>query len=203
MMKILVTGFEPFNQDAINASMEVMNQLPDTIRNAKLIKRILPVTPDQAMHIIKTIVEEEHPDIVISLGQATSRKAITIERVGVNVDDFRIPDNANLQPRNQVIEANGPGGYLCELPVNDMVEAIRAQGVEADLSFHAGTFVCNHVCYATTHYLKQIGRGQKSVFIHLPALPIQVIETIPSMDLEDMVKGILAVLTFLEGNHHA
>lgn len=196
-MKILITGFDPFGEDKVNASMELVHNLPDEIAGISLIKRIVPTAGNLAMKEIQNVLVEEDPDYIISIGQAAGRKEITIERVGINIDDYRIPDNAGMQLVDQAIVKDGPDAYLCTMPLKQMIAAIQDIKIPAAISDSAGTFVCNHVCYATAHLLHMQGKHKQSCFIHVPILPNQAKDHQPSMDLHDMVQGVIAAISIL------
>ena len=135
--------------------------------------------------------------MVLSIGQAGGRSDITVERIGINIDDYRIADNGHQQPIDEKIFADGPDAYFVNLPIKAMVKSIRSAGIPASISNSAGTFVCNHVTYGVRYLLEKRGKGQKSGFIHIPYLPSQVVDkpNQPSMALDVIVKGIQAAIT--------
>lgn len=198
-MKILVTGFEPFGGETTNPSMELVKALDAQIGSAHIHTAILPVTASGGLQAALRAMEEIGPDAVVCVGQAGGRCAVTVERVGVNVDDFPIPDNAGQQPRNVPIVEGGPDAYLSTLPLEKMVEAMRGAGVPAAISNSAGTYVCNHVMYGVAHYLAQHKPTAMSGFIHIPYLPQQVLDKPdkPSMGLELALRGITVGLEVL------
>ena len=191
-MKILVTGFEPFGGEQRNPSAEVVERLPEKIGENELIKLILPVVRGKASTAIQNAVEKFHPDAVLSVGQAGGRPAVSVERVAVNLDDYRISDNEGNQPADEPVVPNGPDGYFCTVPVKRMVEAMQKAGIPAVQSLSAGTFVCNHVMYATLHFLAVQHPNAKFGFIHIPYLPEQVADKPgqPSMSLELSAKAV-------------
>ncbi len=195
-MKILVTGFDPFGGESRNPSAEVVEALPDTIAGAEIIKLILPTVRYEAPRKVERAVEEHRPNVVLSIGQAGGRAAVSVERIAVNLDDFRIPDNAGNQPVDEAAVPGGPDGYLIDLPVKAMVGAIRAAGVPAEVSLSAGTFVCNHVLYCVRHFLEHQFPGTRNGFIHIPWLPEQVVDKPgqPSMGLELSCRGVEAAI---------
>ena len=195
-MRILVTGFEPFGGEPRNPSAEVVECLPERIFDLEIIKLILPVVRGKASTAIQNAVEKFCPDAVLSIGQAGGRAGISVERVAVNLDDYRIPDNEGNQPVEEPVVFGGPDGYFCTVPVKQMVSAIQAAGIPAQQSLSAGTFVCNHVMYATLHFLAQKHPNVKFGFIHIPYLPEQAADKqgVPSMSLEVAVKAVEAVL---------
>ena len=197
-MRILITAFEPFQQETVNATMEALALLPDHVHGHILIKRILPVEFGKAISVMEGLVEELSPDAVISLGQATGRSDVTPERVAINVSDARIPDNGGNQPSDAPIRADGPAAYFSTLPVRDMIAAMKESGVPASLSNTAGTFVCNNLMYGLLDYLHRTGRHIPAGFIHIPATPAQAVERpSPSLAPETVAKGLLAAISVL------
>ena len=195
-MKILVTGFEPFGGESRNPSAEVVAALPDELSGAGIVKLIVPVVRHECVKEVEAAVEEHRPDVVLSIGQAGGRAAISVERVALNLDDYRIPDNAGNQPANEPVVVGGPDAYLCRLAVKEMVAAIQGEGIPAQLSMTAGTFVCNHLLYSVTHLLAEKYPRAKAGFIHIPYLPEQVTDKpgIPSMSLELSTRAVQAAI---------
>ena len=197
-MHILITAFEPFQQETINATMEALALLPDSAHGHALTRRILPVEFGKAITAIETLVEELSPDAVICLGQAIGRSDVTPERVAINVSDARIPDNGGFQPADLPIREDGPAAYFSTLPVRDMIAAMKKVGVPASLSNTAGTFVCNNLMYGLLDYLDRTGRHIPAGFIHIPATPAQAVERpSPSLAPETVAKGLLAAISVL------
>ena len=200
MMKILVTGFDPFGGEKINPALETIKRLPDTILGAQIIKLEIPTVVGKSLAKIKEAVEKENPDAVLSIGQAGGRSEITVERIGINIDDCRIPDNEGNQPIDEPVVKGGPAAYFVTVPIKAIVENIKAHNIPASISNTAGTFICNHVCYGVAHLAAQrtaAGKPMKSGFIHIPFLPEQVIgkpALTPSMSLETIVSGITHAL---------
>lgn len=201
-MKILVTGFEPFGGEKINPSIETVKLLPDEIGGAEIIKIEIPTVYGKSIAAIEEKIEAVNPDVILSIGQAGGASVIRVERVGINVDDARIPDNAGNQPIDEPIYADGPDAYFSTLPIKAMVEKIKAVDVSAEVSNTAGTFICNHVLYGVRYLCEQKYPEKKSGFIHIPFLPEQVEDKpdMPSMSQEDMVKGITAAIEAIVEN---
>lgn len=195
-MKILVTGFEPFGGEKINPSIEAVKRLPDNIGGAEIIKLEIPTVRWKTLKKIDQAVEKYNPDVIISVGQAGGRSDINVERIGINVDDFRIEDNEGNQPCDETIDAAGPDGYFLNVPVKAMVDNIRKHQIPASVSNTAGTYVCNHVAYGTRRMIETKYPGKRSGFIHIPYLPQQVIDKkgVPSMSLQVVVEGLAAAL---------
>ena len=119
-MKILVTGFDPFGAEKINPAIEAVNLLPDEIKEAKILKLEIPTVVKKAVDVQRDVIEKERPDVVLNIGQAGGRPDITVERVGINVDDCRIPDNEGNQPIDEKIVEDGPDAYFVTLPIKAM-----------------------------------------------------------------------------------
>lgn len=195
-MKILVTGFDPFGGEEVNPAIETVKRLPDTIGGAKIIKLEIPTVCHQSLRVIDEAIAGYDPDVVLSVGQAGGRPDITVERVGINVDDCRIPDNAGDQIVDEPIYADGPAAYFVTVPIKAMVQRIRERNIPASVSNTAGTFVCNHVTYGVCHLLAVKYPGKRSGFIHIPFLPQQAVDkkNMPSMSQDMMVEAITAAI---------
>ena len=195
-MKILVTGFDPFGGEEVNPAIETVKRLPDTIGGAKIIKLEIPTVCHQSLRVIDEAIAGYDPDVVLSVGQAGGRPDITVERVGINVDDCRIPDNAGNQIVDEPIYADGPAAYFVTVPIKAIVQRIRERNIPASVSNTAGTFVCNHVTYGVCHLLAVKYPGKRSGFIHIPFLPQQAVDkkNMPSMSQDMMVEAITAAI---------
>ena len=195
-MKILVTGFDPFGGEEVNPAIETVKRLPDTIGGAKIIKLEIPTVCHQSLRVIDEAIAGYDPDVVLSVGQAGGRPDITVERVGINVDDCRIPDNAGNQIVDEPIYADGPAAYFVTVPIKAMVQRIRERNIPASVSNTAGTFVCNHVTYGVCHLLAVKYPGKRSGFIHIPFLPQQAVDkkNMPSMSQDMMVEAITTAI---------
>ncbi|WP_369788750.1 pyroglutamyl-peptidase I [Rouxiella sp. WC2420] len=175
MRKVLVTGFEPFGGERVNPSWEVVSKLKDLqISGVSLAVRQLPCVFGKAIKALNKAIDEVDPLMVICVGQAGGRTDFSIERIGINVDDARIPDNDGQQPIDQPIVAGGPAAYFSCLPIKALVNGLREAGIPASVSQTAGTYVCNHVMYGLLHRMAQIdSKIEKGGFIHVPYLPEQ------------------------------
>lgn len=195
-MKVLVTGFDPFAGEAVNPSMEVLKGLADQIDGAQIERLELPTVFGQSAQVLAEGMERIQPDLLISLGQAGGRTGLSLERVAINVDDARIPDNAGQQPIDQAIQEGGPAAYFSTLPIKAMVKAIHQVGLPAWVSNSAGTFVCNHLMYQALYLVDQAYPGVRAGFIHVPYLMDQVVDKPcqAAMSLADMVKGLEAAI---------
>lgn len=192
--RVLLTGFEPFHGARLNPSQEILKELshPNLIAT-----EILPVVFGKASEILIDCIETHRPDYVLALGQAQERNELSLERIAINIDDARIPDNAGNSPIDCAIVSNGPSAYFATLPIKEMVAAIKESGVPAGISNSAGTFLCNHVFYTMQHHLQ--GTNVKSGFMHLPLLDEQSgdFPGKPTMSRSEMRRGLLAVLDLL------
>ena len=167
---VLLTGFDPFAGDAVNPSWEAVRVLDgETIADHRVIAEKLPVVFGDALHALRAAIERTKPALVICTGVAATRTRLSIERVAINVDDARIPDNAGRQPIDVPVAHDGPAAYFSTLPIKAMLHALDQAGIPADISQTAGTYVCNHVFYGLMHELAmhpEIRGG----FIHVPPL---------------------------------
>lgn len=195
-MKILVTGFDPFESEPINPSWEAVRRLPDTVDGAQIVKLQIPTSFSRSADVVRAAILEHDPDVIVNVGQAGGRFAVSPERVAINVNDGRIPDNDNEQPIDEPIQPDGPPAYFTTLPVKAMVAAMRQAGVPAAVSNTAGTFVCNHIFYSTQYLIEREFPGKHSGFIHVPYIPAQVVDkpTAPSLSLDDIVTALTAGL---------
>ena len=193
MRTVLLTGFEPFDQDTLNPSWEAVRLLDETLINddVRIVARQLPCVFSQAPAHLHALIERFTPQMVIAVGLGPGRSDIALERVAINLIDARIPDNQGEQPIDVPVAAEGPTAYFSTLPIKAMVAALRAAGIPATVSHTAGTFVCNQVFYSLQHTLA--GSTVRSGFMHVPLLTEQVAlaaSAQPSMSQETLVKGL-------------
>ena len=195
-MKILVTGFDPFADEPINPSWEAVRRLRDKVEDAEIIKLEVPTVFGRAADVVRDAIVEHDPDVVVSVGQAGGRFAVSPERVAINVDDGRIPDNEGYQPIDTPIRADGPPAYFSSLPVKAMVTAIRRAGVPATVSNTAGTYVCNHIMYQILYMIDREFPGKRGGFVHVPYIAQQVADkpTQPSLSLDDLATALTAAM---------
>lgn len=195
-MRALVTGFDPFGGENVNASLEAVRRLPARIGALEVITAELPTSYARALAVLEAAIMGARPEIVLCVGQVSERAALCVERVAVNLRDARIADNDGAQPVDLPVVAGGPAAYLATLPVRAAVAALRAAELPAEVSMSAGTFVCNHVFYGLMHLAATGGHAFRGGFLHVPCLPRQVAreKNTPSMALDDIVRGIVIVL---------
>lgn len=196
MPRVLLTGFEPFDGDAVNPSWEVARSLEgETLAGARVVAACLPCVFDTALGALDEALARHRPVLVLALGLAGSRSAISVERVAVNLIDARIPDNAKAQPVDVQVATGGPAAYFTRLPAKAIVADLQAQGIDAELSFSAGSFVCNQVFYGL---MRRLARRPRTVggFIHLPPLPEQAARFPASrpMTLQEQCRALRRVI---------
>lgn len=192
-MKILVTGFDPFDKDIINPAYEAVKRLPDEIKEAKIIKLEIPTSFERSRIAIEEAIEKYSPDVILSIGQAGGRNEITIEKVAINLLEARIKDNDGYQPLDKPIKEDGETAYFTNLPIKGMVAHIKENNIPANISYTAGTFVCNSVMYNILYLIDKKFPHIKGGFIHVPFLPEQAVLKNPipsSMSLDMISKAI-------------
>ena len=195
-MKILVTGFDPFDGEKVNPALEAVKSLPSVIHGAEIRWVEIPTVFYQSAEILETEIVRYQPDVVLCIGQAGGRASLTPERVAINQDDARIPDNQENQPIDIPIRLDGEAAYFSTLPIKAMVQAIKEVGLPATVSNTAGTFVCNHLMYQALYLADKKFPHMRAGFMHIPYMTEQVINkpNTASMNLADIVKGIEAAI---------
>ena len=195
-MKILVTGFDPFGGEPTNPSWEAVRRLPDEVAGAEVVKVQIHTVFERSEDDVRAAILEHDPDVIVSVGQAGGRFAVSPERVAINVDDGRIPDNEGDQPIDVPVWEDGPPAYFSSLPIKAMVTAMREAGVPAVVSNTAGTYVCNHVMYTVLYLIDHEFPGKRGGFVHVPYLPEQVLDkpSEPSLGLDQLVTALTAGL---------
>lgn len=196
-MKILITGFEPFDNEPINPSWEAVKLVPDTIGEHTVVKRELPCVFVKAGEVLDGFIEECQPDFVFCIGQAGGNANLQVEKVGINYMDGRIADNEGYQPVDEIIKEDGDTAYFSNLPVKAVVNAIREAGIPASVSYTAGTYVCNYTLYMTMYLIDKKYPNIKGGFMHIPYAPEQGVDKgpeTPTMALVTIAKGIEAAV---------
>lgn len=191
-MKLLITGFEPFGGETVNPSWEAVKNLPDRIGTWELCKLKIPTVYGKAAEMVLEKAGAVGAEVIISVGLAGKRDAVTPERIAVNIRDARIPDNAGILYRGERVAPEGPAAYFSTLPVEKMSQAIRDAGVPSAVSNTAGCYVCNDVLYTLLNVYH--GTPVRVGFIHVPYLPEQ---GTPNLTLEDTVKALAAAISQL------
>ena len=195
-MKILVTGFDPFGGEKVNPALEAVKSLPSEIHGAEIHWVEIPTVFYQSAEVLETAIVHYQPDAVLCIGQAGGRASLTPERIAINQDDARIPDNQGNQPIDTPIRLDGQAAYFSTLPIKAMVQAIKEEGLPATVSNTAGTFVCNHLMYQALYLADKKFPHMRAGFMHIPYMTEQVINkpNTASMNLTDIVRGIEAAI---------
>ena len=193
MKKLLITGFEPFGGENINPAWEAVALLPEQIGDYSLTKLRIPVVFGDGAEKVFATATELRPDVILCIGQAGGRNAITPEFVGINLRHATIPDNSGVQPKDEPIIPDGNAAYFSTLPVRNIVERLSAAGLPAQVSYSAGAYVCNDVLY--TLLARYENTQTKVGFIHVPYCTEQ--NKTPSMPLCDIVKGLTIAIESL------
>ena len=195
-MKILVTGFDPFGGETVNPALEAVKSLSSEIHGAEVHWVAIPTVFYKAAEVLETAIVRYQPDAVLCIGQAGGRASLTPERVAINQDDARIPDNQGNQPIDTPIRQDGQAAYFSTLPIKAMVQAIKEERLPATVSNTAGTFVCNHLMYQALYLADKKFPHMRSGFMHIPYMTEQVVNkpNTASMNLTDIVRGIEAAI---------
>lgn len=195
-MKILVTGFDPFGGEKVNPALEAVKSLPSEIHGAEIHWVEIPTVFYRSAEVLEAEIVRFQPDAVLCIGQAGGRASLTPERVAINQDDARIPDNQGNQPIDTPIRLDGEAAYFSTLPIKAMVQAIKEEGLPATVSNTAGTFVCNHLMYQALYLVDKKFPHMRAGFMHIPYMTEQVINkpNTASMNLTDIVRGIEAAI---------
>ena len=202
IVRILLTGFEPFYNESINSSWKVVSSFSIKNSSVKIKKVCLPVSFNKAVAELEESVTRYMPDIVLCLGQSSSRFEINVERVAINVRHNTKPDNDGNTYKDVPVFPEGPDAYFSNLPIRQMVESVCRKDIPAIVSNTAGTFVCNTVFYAAMHLVHTKFPSLRAGFIHIPYLPCQAVGKTkqPSMSkemicqaLEIMIQEAIAV----------
>ena len=189
---VLITGFEPFDGDTVNPSQEIARALDGkTIAGHHVVGVTLPVEFARALPALDDLIGRHRPVLVLALGLAAGRAAISLERVAINLIDARIADNAGAQPIDVAVVENAANAYFSTLPLKAMLAALRNAGIDATLSHSAGTFVCNQVFFGLAHRIAQ-GAAFAGGFIHVPCLPEQTARhgDVSGVPLERMIEAV-------------
>ena len=210
-MKLLLTAFDPFGGEKINPALEAVKRVQDKIGDLEIVKLEVPTVFYKSIDTVTNAIEKEHPDVVLCIGQAGGRFDITPERVAININDARIPDNEGNQPLSGPIFEDGENAYFSSLPIKAMVAEIRKADIPASVSNSAGTFVCNHLMYGVLYTIAKKYPSMCGGFMHVPFITSQVVNrptNTPSLSLDTIVKGIEAIaensedIVAVEGHTH-
>lgn len=194
MKKLLITGFEPFGGEETNPSWDAVCALPDEICGYELTKLKIPVVFGEASELTIKEAERIRPDVILSIGQASGRAAITPELVAINLRYAKIPDNKGNEPKDEPVICGGEAARFSTVPIRKIAEAINSTGVPSQVSYSAGAYVCNDLLYTLLTHFKDC--GVRVGFIHVPYSAEQNKE--PCMKIDDIVKGLTAAIENLD-----
>lgn len=191
-MKVLITGFDPFGGESINPAWEAVKAMKDNIDGIEVIKLQIPTVFKKSAEKLFVGIEEHKPDAVICIGQAGGRYDMSVERVAINMDDGRIPDNEGYQPIDTPVYEDGENAYFATLPIKGIVEEIKLAKIPASVSNTAGTYVCNHIMYSLLYYISKNNLNIKGGFIHVPYITEQVVDkkNMPYMEVTTITKAL-------------
>lgn len=191
-MKVLITGFDPFGGESINPAWEAVKSMKDNVDGIEVIKLQIPTVFKKSAEKLFAGIEEHKPDAVICIGQAGGRYDISVERVAINMDDGRIPDNEGYQPIDTPVYEDGENAYFATLPIKGIVEEIKLAKIPASVSNTAGTYVCNHIMYSLLYYISKNNLNIKGGFIHVPYITEQVVDkkNMPYMEVTAITKAL-------------
>ncbi|MCD8384438.1 MAG: pyroglutamyl-peptidase I [Clostridiales bacterium] len=201
-MNILVTGFEPFGGEAVNPSWEAVRRLPAHIDGVTVTTVQLPTAFQRGEQALLRALEDCRPERVLCVGLAGGRKGFTLERVGINLRDARIPDNDGFQPEDRPVRPDGPAAYFATLPVKDMVLGLNRADIPAAVSYSAGTYVCNDILYTLLDWQAREMPDARGGFVHLPYTREQAAAKgadVPWMSLDEMVRGLELAVRLASG----
>lgn len=187
---VLLTGFDAFGGAELNPSWLAVQALHGRrVQGHRLVAAQLPTAFGASLQRLDELLLAHRPELVLCVGQAGGRAAISLERVAINLDDAPIADNAGAQPIDKPVHPGAPAAYFSTLPIKAILAELQAAGIAAEVSQTAGTFVCNHVFFGLMHALARQAalRHTRGGFVHVPWLPEQ---GRPSMALEDTVRAL-------------
>lgn len=195
MKRLLITGFDPFGGQSVNPAWEAVSRLPARVGECEVHAVQVPTVFGLAAQRAVEEAQAVQPDIILCVGQAGGRAAVTPEMVAINLRYAAIPDNAGLQPQDIPCAEDGPAAYFATVPVREMARAIVQAGLPGSVSYSAGTFVCNDLLYTLLHHYRDT--DVRAGFIHVPFLPEQARDGQPAMALDDIVRALCAAIEML------
>ena len=195
-MRVLITGFDKFGGESINPSSLCVNSLPDVIDNIEIKKVTLPTVFKDSSRILEENTKSFSPNIIICVGQAGGRSKITPERIAINIDDARIPDNIGNSPIDEAIRKDGENAYFSTLPIKAIVDELNKNNIPSAISNTAGTFVCNHIMYEALYITSKNYPNIKAGFIHIPYIEEQIKDkpNMPYMKKEYIITALELII---------
>ena len=191
-MKVLITGFDSFGWASINPAWEAVKAMKDNVDCIEVIKLQIPTVFKKSAEKLFAGIDEHKPDVVICIGHAGGRYDMSVERVAINMDDGRIPDNEGYQPIDTPVYEDGENAYFATLPIKGIVEEIKSAKIPASVSNTAGTYVCNHIMYSLLYYISKNNLDIKGGLIHVPYITEQVVDkkNMPYMEVATITKAL-------------
>ena len=195
-MRVLITGFDKFGGESTNPSSSCVNSLPDNFDNIEIKKITLPTVFKNSSKVLEENIKSFSPNIIICVGQAGGRSKITPERVAINIDDARIPDNIGNSPIDEIIRKDGENAYFSTLPIKAIVDELNKNNIPSAISNTAGTFVCNHIMYEALYITSKKYPNIKAGFIHIPYIEEQIKDkpNTPYMKKEDIIVALELII---------
>lgn len=199
MKTVIITAFEPFNKDDENPTENVIAELPDFLYDTRIIKVTLPVIYQAAFDQLLPYIEDYKPSLILMLGLAAGRSHISIERIAINMNHSKTPDNLGNIKHHEIIDDQGPDGLFTTLPLIDIMDRMHKHNLPVTISNSAGTYVCNDLMYNVLHYIQKLNLDTKAGFIHVPYLPHQAYNKprIPMMERRYMVETVTGIIDVL------
>ncbi len=175
-MKILVTGFEPFDGFSVNPSAELAKAFQGrTIGEHRIVSVVLSLDYNKILDEVSKAINEYAPNFILCCGQA-NRASIAIERIAVNAQSMKRADNYGNTPETDIIDPDGPAGLFSNIDPHPLIEALLKEGIPASVSYHAGIYGCNWLLYKLMKWVEDGEYDYRVTFIHVPPLPSQAIE---------------------------
>jgi pyroglutamyl-peptidase len=200
MKKLLLTGYEPFLDNPINPTTDIVKELDgEVVGGYSITARVLPVDFGKTAEVAFRYYDEVSPDVVISLGLAPGRNRITPERIAINCNDGE-PDNEGNTPIDQPIVEDGPAGYFSTLPIRRFVNVLNENGYPAEISNTAGTYLCNNIMYHMLHKVSSENKKVLAGFIHIPASHELAVKSrnLPSWSSKDLIDSVKLMIESLD-----
>lgn len=199
-MLFLITGFDPFGPSDVNASAEAVRSLPSTLGDHTIVTATLPVVYDKCADALFSLLDQYNPDCVLCLGQAVGREGISLEHAAVNVKASSSPDNAGVTFSGEKIDDGGADSLPSNLPLKELVAALREIGIPSKISYSAGTYVCNNLFYHLMRYAAEHAPRMLCGFVHIPPCESQrtdYAQGTPLMPTAEVVRAIKAIVAYM------
>ena len=199
--RVVLTGYEPWSHASENPTLDLLDRARErNFADVELITIRVPVESSRITPLVDEALDTHRPDIWISLGLYPGSPVVSVERTAANVRDFPVPDNADDQPVDEPVFAEGPFAYRSTLPIKAMVAAMNDRAVPAKISNTASTYLCNQIMYTALHLVREKALPTRAGFIHVPCTPGYVARAaypeheFPSMSLDVMADAVDAAI---------